>query len=67
MDLFTGLHDTVAQSVSPHLMVTFSDYGNVLRQLHTIYGLVGIGKDQTVALLGVPVLTSEFCILNPSL
>jgi hypothetical protein len=35
-------------------MVTFSDYGNVLGQIHTIYGLVGVGEDQAVAPLGVP-------------
>jgi hypothetical protein len=45
----SGLHDAAAQSVSPYLMVTFSDYGNVLGQLHTIYGLVGVGVDQAVA------------------
>jgi hypothetical protein len=38
-------------------MVTFSDYGNVLWQLHTIYGLVGVGEDQAVAPLGVPIFT----------
>jgi len=36
-------------------MVTFSDYGNVLGQVHTIYGLVGVGEDQAVPWLGVPV------------
>ena len=50
-----GLHDAVAQSVSPHLMMTFSDYGNLLGQLHAIYGLVGVGEDQTVAPFGVSV------------
>jgi hypothetical protein len=37
--------------------VTFSDYDNVLGQLHTIYDLVGIGVDQAVALLEIPVFT----------
>jgi hypothetical protein len=51
------LHDAVAQCISPHFMVTFSDYGNVLGQVHTIYGLVAIGEDQAVPRLGVPVFT----------
>jgi hypothetical protein len=54
---FTGLHDAIAQSVSPHFMVAFSDYGNVLGQLYPIHGLVGIGKDQAVAPLGISVFT----------
>jgi len=57
IDSFTGLHDAVAQTVSPHLMVTFSHYGNVLGQLHTVYGLVGVVEDHAVALLRVPVFT----------
>ena len=51
------LYDASAQSISPHLAVTLSDDDNVLGQLHTIYGLVGIAVDQAVARLKVPVFT----------
>ena len=56
-DSLSGLHAAVAQRVSPHLMVTFSDYGNMLGQLYANYGLVGVGEDQAMATLGVPVFT----------
>jgi hypothetical protein len=36
-------------------MVTFSVYDDVLGQLHTVYGLIGVGEDQAVARRGVPV------------
>ena len=50
---FAGLHGAVAQSVSPHFMVTLSDDGNMFGQLYTVHRLVGVGEDQTVAPFGV--------------
>jgi hypothetical protein len=40
-------------------MVTFSDYDNVLGQFHTIYGLVGVGEDQAVEEIPVPIFTHD--------
>ena len=56
-DSFAGLNGAAAQSVSPHFIVTLSDNGNMLRQLYAIYGLVGVGEDQTVATFGVSVFS----------
>ena len=42
---------SITQSASPKFMVTFSDYDNVLWQLHTIDGLVDVSENQAMASL----------------